>query len=97
MDPGSVVILTVPFMFPTLIALGFDPVFIGVVSVICSEVGMITPPLGLNLFVIKAITDIPMSTIIKGSLPYAFVLVFALIVITLVPDIALLLPRLMTG
>ena len=95
MDPASVVILTVPFLFPSLVALGFDPIWIGVVSVICSEVGMITPPVGLNLFVIKAITNIPMSTIIKGSVPYAFVLIFALIIITLFPDIALLLPRLM--
>ena len=96
MDPASVVILTVPFLFPSLVALGFDPIWIGVVSVICSEVGMITPPVGLNLFVIKAISNVPMSTIIKGSFPYVFVLIFALIVITLFPDIALLLPRIMT-
>lgn len=92
MDPGSMIILTIPFIYPTLISLGFDPIWLGVVAVLCVEIGMITPPVGLNLFVLSAATDVPMYQIIKGVLPYLFVLIVALIVLTIFPGIALYLP-----
>jgi tripartite ATP-independent transporter DctM subunit len=92
MDPGSMVILTIPFVYPTIIALGFDPIWLGVVSTLCVEIGMITPPVGLNLFVIRTVTDVPMNKIITGTLPYVLVLITALIIITIFPEIALYLP-----
>ena len=91
-DPGSMIILTIPFLFPTLRSLGFDPVWIGVVSVLCVEIGMITPPVGLNLFVIKANTEVSMASLIKGSLPSMGILIVGLIILTIFPGIATFLP-----
>jgi C4-dicarboxylate transporter DctM subunit len=92
MDPGSMVILTVPFVFPTIIALGFDPIWLGVVSTLTVEIGMITPPVGLNLFVLRSVTDVPMKQIIIGSLPFVFVMTLALIILTIFPQISLYIP-----
>jgi TRAP-type C4-dicarboxylate transport system permease large subunit len=95
MDPSSMVILTVPFIFPTLTAIGFDPIWIGVVATLSVEIGMITPPVGLNLFVLRSNSGLKMSTIIKGSLPYVVVLLIGLVILTVFPQIALLIPSLM--
>jgi tripartite ATP-independent transporter DctM subunit len=92
MDPGSMVILTIPFLLPALNAFGFDTIWLGVVSTLMVEVGMITPPVGLNLFVTKAISDVPMKEIIKGSLPFLLVFAIALLILTIFPGIALWLP-----
>lgn len=95
MDPGGMIILTVPFIYPTIIALGFDPIWLGVVAVLCAEIGMITPPVGLNLFVVQSVTQISMNKIIYGSIPFILLLLFALIILTIFPQIALYLPSLM--
>jgi TRAP-type C4-dicarboxylate transport system permease large subunit len=95
MDPSSMVILTVPFIFPTLTALGFDPLWIGVVATLSVEIGMITPPVGLNLFVLRSNSGLKMSSIIKGSLPYVLVMIIGLVLITLFPSIATWLPSIM--
>jgi tripartite ATP-independent transporter DctM subunit len=92
MDPGSMVILTIPFIFSTLLELGFDPIWIGVVSTLMTEVGMITPPIGLNLFVLGTVSGVPMRHIIKGALPYVGVLLLGLILLCIFPQIALYLP-----
>jgi C4-dicarboxylate transporter DctM subunit len=95
MDPGSMVILTVPFMFQTFMSLGFDPIWLGVVSTLTVEIGMITPPVGLNLFVTKSISGLPMGTIIAGSLPFVLVQLIALMLLTVFPQISLWLPSMM--
>jgi C4-dicarboxylate transporter DctM subunit len=95
MDPSSMVILTVPFINPTLTALGFDPLWIGVVATLSVEIGMITPPVGLNLFVLRSNSGLKMSAIIKGALPYVVVMVIGLLLITLFPAIATWLPSVM--
>ncbi|MCR4442832.1 MAG: TRAP transporter large permease subunit [Peptococcaceae bacterium] len=92
MDPGSMVILTIPFIYPTLIALGFDPIWLGVVSTLCVEIGMITPPVGFNLFIIKSSCDIPMQKVIVGALPFVILLTLALAILTVFPEIATYLP-----
>ena len=92
MSPGSMVVLTIPFIFPTLMALGFDPLWVGVVCVLCVEIGMITPPVGLNLFVLKNTTKEDIGTIIKGTLPYVGVLLVGLAILTIFPQIALVIP-----
>jgi TRAP-type C4-dicarboxylate transport system permease large subunit len=93
MDPGSMVILTIPFIFQTLVKLGFDPIWVGVVSTLCVEIGMITPPVGLNLFVLKSVvSDVSMANIMKGALPYVFVLIIGLVLLCIFPQIALFLP-----
>lgn len=94
-DPLSMIVLTIPFLFPTFMNFGFDPIWLGVVSTFTVEIGMITPPLGLNLFVINAISEVPMEKIIFGSLPFVFVLLFSLVILSIFPQIALYLPSLM--
>ncbi len=95
MDPLSMIVLTVPFIYPAILALGFDPIWLGIVSTLCVEIGMITPPVGLNLFVLKAITDVPMSRIMLGALPFVSVLILGLIILSIFPQISLYLPSLM--
>jgi TRAP-type C4-dicarboxylate transport system permease large subunit len=93
MDPGCMVVLTVPFLFQPLVSLGFDPIFIGIASTLAIEIGMITPPVGINLFILRANTDIEMIHIIKGALPYVVVLLASLVLITIFPEIVLFVPH----
>ena len=95
MDPLSMIVLTVPFIYPAILALGFDPLWLGIVSTLCVEIGMITPPVGLNLFVLKAITDVPMGRIMVGAFPFVLVLIVGLIIFSIFPQVALYLPSLM--
>ena len=92
MEPTSMVLLTIPFLYSTLVGMGFEPMWIGVVLVVGSQIAMITPPVGLNLFVLKANTTIPMRLIIKGSLPYVGVLLIGLAILTVFPGLATFLP-----
>jgi C4-dicarboxylate transporter DctM subunit len=92
LDPTSMIVMTIPFLFSTFTALGFDPLWVGVVSTLAVEIGMITPPVGLNLFVLTAVTDIPMKTIIKGVFPFTFVLLGTLVFLMLFPWLATYLP-----
>jgi TRAP-type C4-dicarboxylate transport system permease large subunit len=76
--------------------LGFDPIWFGVITVIGVEMGLITPPLGLNVFVIKGIAkDVPIYTIFRGILPFLFAMWFVVVLLTVFPQIALFLPSLM--
>ena len=92
LDPTSMIVMTIPFLFSTFSALGFDPLWVGVVSTLAVEIGMITPPVGLNLFVLTAVTDIPMKTIIRGVFPFTFVLLGTLVFLMLFPWLATYLP-----
>ena len=92
MEPTSMVLLTIPFLYTSLIQMGFDPLWIGVVLVVGSQIAMITPPVGLNLFVLKANTDIPMNQIIRGALPYVGVLLIGLVILTAFPGLVTFLP-----
>jgi len=92
MDPGSMIILTIPFVYPTIMAMGIDPIWLGVVSTLCVEIGMITPPVGLNLFVLGNVSGVKMSHIIRGALPFVGVLIVGLVLLCMFPGIALFLP-----
>lgn len=87
--------LTLPLIFPSIVALGFDPIWFGVIMVIMMEMGQITPPIGINVFVISGVTgeSVPMGKIFKGIVPFIVAEVFVIIVLTLWPDIALYLPN----
>jgi tripartite ATP-independent transporter DctM subunit len=93
MEVYSIMILTLPIIFPIIEMLEFDPIWFGVVMVIILEVGLITPPIGLNVFVLKgAAPNIPIETIFKGIWPFLIAITLAMILITLFPQIALFLP-----
>jgi len=95
LDIISSMILTVPIIFPAIIAMGFDPIWFGVIVVLCMELGMITPPVGLNVFALAAVTDVPLTTVFRGALPFALTLMIGIILVIIFPQIALFLPRLM--
>lgn len=88
--------LTLPILFPTVLALGFDPIWFGVIMVIMMEMGQITPPIGLNVFVIHGVAkkyDVKMATIFKGIIPFVIVEVIVIFLLTLFPEIVLWLPN----
>jgi tripartite ATP-independent transporter DctM subunit len=95
MDPASMLILTIPFLFKTLMDFGFDRLWGGVVSVLAAQIAMITPPVGMNLFVLRANTNLPMGSIIKGSIPYVLLMLSGLLILTIFPQITLFLPSIM--
>lgn len=98
MDSLAMVLITVPIFYPLMMKLGFDPIWFGVIIVIVVELGMITPPVGMNVFVIKGIAgDVPMFTIFKGIAPFLIADVVLIILITIWPQIALFLPSTMMG
>ena len=96
MDGLAMLVVTIPIFYPIVTGLGFDPIWFGVIAVIMIEMGMITPPVGMNVFVVKGIApDVPMSTIFRGVLPFWFAMLVCLGLIVLFPQIALLIPQAM--
>lgn len=92
----AMMLLTVPILYPAIIALGFDPIWFGVVLVIFIEIAALTPPMGLNLVAIQSVSQkTPLATIISGSFPYVLVMLLFLIVLYAFPQIALWLPQTM--
>ena len=95
MDPASMLILTVPFLHPALKQMGFNSVHIGVLSVLAAQIAMITPPVGMNLFVLKANSNVSMADIIKGAVPYVLILFAGYVILAFVPEITTIVPKLM--
>ena len=92
----SMILLTVPIFAPVVEALGFDLVWFGILVVVATEISLITPPIGLNVFVLKGVLkDVPVSTIFKGVTPFWIADIFRLLLLALIPAIALYLPSLM--
>ena len=91
----AVLVLTVPIYFPVALALGVDPIHLGILTALCIEIGGVIPPVGLNLFAVSGVTKVPLTTVIKGSFPYCISDTVVLIIITMFPAIALFMPQLM--
>jgi C4-dicarboxylate transporter DctM subunit len=83
----------VPLILPAVLAVGFDPIWFGVVVVILIEMGLITPPVGMNVFVLGTITETPMSTIFRGVWPFALAMIACITILTIWPEITLLIPN----
>jgi C4-dicarboxylate transporter, DctM subunit len=97
MDSMALIVVTVPIFYPIVQRLGFDPIWFGVIIVLTAEMGVITPPVGVNVFVIKGIApDIPLELIFRGIIPFLFAIILLTILITLVPQIATFLPNLVS-
>jgi tripartite ATP-independent transporter DctM subunit len=98
MDGVSLEVITLPIVFPVVKALGFDPVWFGIALVLLIEMGMLTPPVGLNVYVIHGLRpEHPLSEVFKGILPFFFMLVIGLTILTIFPVIATWLPARMAG
>jgi len=97
MDALALITLTIPIFYPAVLALGFDPIWFGVIIVLVTEIGVITPPVGVNVYVIKGIAeDVPLETIFKGILPFLGALIIAVGILMAFPQIATFLPSLAT-
>jgi TRAP-type C4-dicarboxylate transport system permease large subunit len=88
-------VLTLPVIFPTIVSLGFNPIWFGVISVLMMEAGLITPPLGLNIFVISGVADVPMEIVFKGTMVFLLAIFLVVALVTFFPWIALFLPGIM--
>lgn len=98
MDGLSMLVISIPVVFPVIVAMGFDPIWFGVVAVIVIEMGMITPPVGLNVFVVRGVAgDVPLTTVFRGVFPFLVTMIVGLILIILIPQIALFIPNSMFG
>ncbi|WP_109472063.1 TRAP transporter large permease [Ornithinimicrobium cavernae] len=96
LPPVSIIVMTTPILLPMILAQGFDPIWFGVIMTINMEMGLITPPVGLNLYVLKGIAPhIPLKEILLGSVPYIFVLSLAIVLFSIFPQIVMVVPNML--
>jgi tripartite ATP-independent transporter DctM subunit len=97
MDVPAMILLTMPILFPIMMKVGFDPIWFGVVSVLLSEAGAITPPVGMNAYVVAGILkgEVPLWDVFRGIWPFFYMVLVCLALITIFPQICLFLPNLM--
>lgn len=96
MDAFAIIMLTLPIFFPVSQALGYDPIWFGVIMVLICEIGVVTPPVGINVYVVYGIVeDVPLETIFRGVWPMLLALLACTVLLMIFPDIALFLPNLM--
>ena len=95
MEPTGIILILAPILFPIATQLGIDPVHLGIIMVVNLEIGMITPPVGLNLFVTVGITKMSIMQVARAALPWTLVLLLFLVIITYLPVIALFLPNIL--
>lgn len=92
----SLMVITLPIVYPVIIGLGFDPIWFGVIMVLVLEMGLISPPVGVNCFVVKSVApDVPLSDIFRGIMPFWLAMILCIILLVAVPGIALMLPNAM--
>lgn len=96
--PAAIILMTSPILLPIITAAGFDPIWFGVIMTINMEIGLIHPPVGLNIYIVNAIApDVPLAKVMWGTLPYVFCMFLAIIVLCIFPDIATWLPTYLMG
>ncbi|NLL53122.1 MAG: TRAP transporter large permease subunit [Peptococcaceae bacterium] len=95
LDAGAITILTIPILYPIIVATGFDFIWYSIIFVLCTEIGLITPPVGMNCFVLQQITGLDLLEVVRGSLPFLLVLLFCLFLVAFIPELALWLPSTM--
>jgi C4-dicarboxylate transporter DctM subunit len=97
MEPSGLLIIVAPLVFPIATSLGIDPIHLGIMMVVNMEIGMITPPVGLNLFVTAGVAQMSMMRVVKAALPLVGVMFLFLMIVTYVPWVSTWLPTLMMG
>lgn len=95
MEPSAILLIMAPILFPIAMQLGIDPIHLGIIMVVNMEIGMITPPVGLNLFVTAGITGRNITWVLRAAFPWLSLLLLFLVLITYIPEISLFLPRLL--
>ena len=97
MEPSGLLVIVAPLVFPIAVELGIDPIHLGIIMVVNMEIGMITPPVGLNLFVTSGVAGMPMMSVVRAALPFLAVLFVFLILVTYVPILSTFLPNAVMG
>lgn len=98
LPPVAVILMTAPILLPIIISAGFDPYWFAVILTINMEIGLITPPVGLNLYVINGIVpDVSLPTVLKGAMPFVICMMLAIIILCFIPEIATWLPEMVMG
>ena len=97
MEPSGLLLIVAPLVFPIAIELGIDPIHLGIIMVVNMEIGMVTPPIGLNLFVTSGVTGMKMTEVTRAAIPWMLVLMLFLVLVTYVPAISTFLPDLIMG
>lgn len=97
MEPSGLIVIVAPLIFPIAIELGIDPIHLGIIMVVNMEIGMITPPVGLNLFVTSGVAGMPVMSVVRAALPFLAVLFVFLILVTYVPALSTWLPTTFMG
>jgi C4-dicarboxylate transporter DctM subunit len=95
LDIYAAIILTVPIIYPVVLAMGFDVVWFGVIMVRVMEMGLITPPMGMNVFILASVTDVPIGTIFRGIIPFVIADVAHVALLVAIPSLSLFLPNTM--
>ena len=93
MEPSAIILILAPILFPIAVQLGIDPIHLGIIMVVNMEIGLITPPVGLNLFVTSAVTGMPLTAVVKAAWPWLMLLLGFLMVITYIPAVSMALPN----
>ncbi len=97
MEPSAILLIMAPILFPIAIKLGIDPIHLGIIMVVNMEIGLITPPVGLNLFVTSGITGMSLVQVVRAALPWLMILLVFLIIVTYIPAISTWLPTMLMG
>jgi C4-dicarboxylate transporter DctM subunit len=100
MDSLGLIMLTIPIFYPIVLNLGFDPIWFGIIIVLVTEMGVITPPVGINVYVVygvaqNVVEDITLESIFKGIMPFLAAVVVGIIILMIFPQIVTFLPNLM--
>jgi C4-dicarboxylate transporter DctM subunit len=93
MEPTGIILILAPILFPIAMQLGIDPVHLGIIMVVNLEIGMVTPPVGLNLFVTAGITNMSIGEVVRAALPWLSILLVFLVLVTYIPQISIWLPN----
>ena len=97
MEPSGLIVIVAPLVFPIAIELGIDPIHLGIIMVVNMEIGMITPPVGLNLFVTSGVAGMPLMSVVRAAAPWLMILVVFLIMVTYIPWLSTFLPTTFMG
>ncbi|MGO1118128.1 TRAP transporter large permease [Rhodovibrionaceae bacterium A322] len=97
MEPSGLIVIVAPLVFPIAISLGIDPIHLGIIMVVNMEIGMITPPVGLNLFVTSGVAGMPVMGVVRAALPWLAILFVFLILITYIPWLSTAIPNALMG
>jgi len=96
--PAAIILMTAPILLPIITAAGFDPIWFGVIITINMEIGLIHPPVGLNIYIVNSIApDVPLMTVIYGTIPYVFCMMLTIVILCIFPEIATWLPDKLMG